>query len=91
MDQLTGEGTGLDENLVRDLYLFFELVCKSCPASWEPSNKTDGLSTDPAVWADQFSRKFAAEAGDLGWGSIGGDVVCPKCLAIVPVDWGRHA
>jgi hypothetical protein len=71
----------LDENIVRDLYLFFELVCKRCPASWEPSNPTEGLSQEPSVWADQFSTKFAATAQSLGWGSIEGDVLCPECLA----------
>jgi hypothetical protein len=70
-----------DENIVRDLYVFFELFCKRCPAHWEPSNPTEGLSTEPAVWAEQFSRKFPAEAQSLGWGSIAGDVVCSECMA----------
>ena len=70
----------VDDNLVRDLYLFFELVCKKCPATWAPSNPTEGLSAEPEVWADQFSRRFAAEAQRLGWGSVDGDVLCSKCL-----------
>jgi len=71
----------LDDNIVRDLYLFFELFCKRCPAHWEPSNPTEGLSTEPAVWADQFSRKFADQAQGLGWGSRAGEVLCSGCLA----------
>lgn len=71
----------LDDNVVRDLYLFFELFCKRCPAHWEPSNPIQSLSAKPEIWADQFSRKSAVEAQSLGWGSINGDVVCPDCLA----------
>jgi hypothetical protein len=85
MGQMSGtDGEEIDDNIVRDLYLFFELVCKTCPATWEPSNPTEGLSTEPSVWADQFSRKFAIEARRLGWGSIAGDVLCPECLAKSP-------
>jgi hypothetical protein len=71
----------VDDNVVRDLYLFFELVCRHCPTTWEPSSSTEGLSTDPNVWVDQFSKKFAAAAEKLGWGSVEGDVLCPECLA----------
>lgn len=71
----------LDENISRDLYLFFELVCKQCPATWEPSNPTEGLSSEPDIWVEQFSTKFAAVAQRMGWGSIDGDVLCPDCLA----------
>jgi hypothetical protein len=70
----------LDDTIVRDLYLFFELVCKHCPATWAPSNPDEGLSTDPDVWVDQFSKKFAAVAQNSGWGSVDGNVLCPECL-----------
>jgi hypothetical protein len=39
----SGKADGVDENLVRDLYLFFELVCQKCDATWAPSNPTEGL------------------------------------------------
>ena len=73
--------SSIDDNIVRDLYLFFELVCKKCPATWEPSNPTAGLDTGRKDWVDQFAAKFAAVAQQLGWGSVEGDVMCPECLA----------
>jgi len=69
----------VDENLVRDLYLFFELFCHQCDAHWEPSSPTEGPSEVPQVWAEQFSQKFAAVAQGLGWGSVAGNVICPAC------------
>ena len=71
----------VDDNIVRDLFLFFELVCKRCPSTWEPANPTEGLSTDREVWVEQFSQKFAVVAQNLGWGSVEGNALCPDCLA----------
>jgi len=78
---LSGDAKELDDSVVRDLFLFFELFCKRWPAHWEPSNPAGGLSADPAVWAEQFSRRFAAQAQCLGWGSVNGDLLCSECLA----------
>jgi hypothetical protein len=71
----------VDENVARDLYLFFELACKRCLSTWEPPNPLDGLSAEPSAWADRFSTKFAGMAQSSGWGSIEGDVLCSECLA----------
>jgi hypothetical protein len=76
------DASGVDENLVRDLYLFFELVCQRCDTTWAPANPSEGLSTVPELWAEQFSEKFGAIAQGLGWGSLQGNVVCPSCLAL---------
>ena len=78
---MTSADDDVHDDLTRDLYLFFELVCQRCMTTWEPTNPRDVLSTDPEEWADQFSRKFAAVAQALGWGSVAGKVVCPSCLA----------
>jgi hypothetical protein len=69
----------VDDNLVRDLYLFFELFCYKCGAHWEPANPNEGLSGAGEVWAEQFSQKFGAVAQSLGWGSEAGNVICPAC------------
>lgn len=75
--------SSVDANIFRDLYLFFELVCKHCQATWEPQKPTEGLSTEPNVWVDEFSTKFAAVAQGAGWGSADGNVLCPECFAKV--------
>ena len=80
MESPTHQGNGADENLVRDLYLFFELVCHRRGADWVPDQAID-IGVGPELWADRFSEHFGRVAQAMGWGSFGGNVLCPTCLA----------
>jgi hypothetical protein len=71
-----------DDNLVRDLYLFFELVCQRCGAGWEPGNLTEKVSGTGEAWAEAFAAHFGPFAQAEGWRSIDGNVLCPTCLGL---------
>jgi len=75
----TADSGGADENLVLHLYLFFELWCTECTAKWEPDNPSEAVGDVPELWAEQFSRKFGPIAQNLGWGSVNGEILCPRC------------
>jgi hypothetical protein len=72
--------TALDDTLVRDLYLFSELVCRRCDAEWVPDQESE-IGAGPEPWADRFSMHFGRVARTIGWGSCEGNVLCPSCLA----------
>ena len=80
MESETQRTTDVDDSLVRDLYLFFELVCQRCGADWVPDQQ-DEIGAGPEPWADRFSMHFGRVAQLMGWGSSEGNVLCPSCLA----------
>ena len=71
----------VNEDLVRDLYLFFELYCQRCNAVWEPPDPNRDFGVQGQAWAESFSAYFASVARKEGWGSLEGNVLCPLCLA----------
>jgi hypothetical protein len=73
------ESSTVNEDLVRDVYLFFELVCKRCPTVWAPDPNAE-IAPGPEPWAERFSAYFGRQAQAAGWGSVDGNVVCPVCL-----------
>ena len=79
MESRTQPTTIVNDDLVRDLYLFFELVCLRCGAAWAPDQESE-IEAGPEPWADRFSTHFGRVAQAAGWGSVEGNVLCSACL-----------
>jgi hypothetical protein len=75
----SSDSINIDDNVRRDLYLFFELVCQRCGARWEPPGATE-IPGQGEAWAEAFAAHFETVARAAGWGSVAGDVLCPSCL-----------
>jgi len=52
----SSDSSGVDDNLVRDLYLFFRLVCQRCSAEWERRvNLNEQFNSKGEAWAEAFA------------------------------------
>jgi hypothetical protein len=77
---------GADDNIVRDLYLFFRLVCQRCSAEWERRvNLNEQFNSKGEAWAEAFASHFGPVAQAEGWGSVDGNVMCPSCMDLMKI------
>jgi hypothetical protein len=67
------------DDIVRDLYLFFRLMCWKCGAEYWPSDVDAAQLTPGDKWDEQFALHFAPIAERLGWHSVAGNVFCQSC------------